>query len=617
MADIVFTDRVVATPQRITLTNISGSTYDYVKVPGAVSVEGTPLNATNMNALLQRESDTKDTVTTFTEAVTRANLVSGETEAVSKGKIKKWLTDLKPHAFNDLATVQGTQTDVAPTNKLLKESTFARFYTGFAELNLIASTATPLAVASAMVAFSKFEAQLTYAQAPNLIPNTELSQSGRFVAQRVSDATIEFSYSIKEANTTKELSYIGFVRTIDASNQFSGWRRIFTTDNISTAYPISQAASSNTRVMGERLLYDQFELKAYNRKYDSFPEISGSITTSSTFTNIIGYMSTLSILYTDISLSSYTNLITGLGSIKHGTLTIYKDANSNAELTLSCKQANTTAYTFYKSHYRNSDSSNNWSGWQQVATTNYVDTQISSLSAIYDKVIKTQAEFEALIASDTWLGAVSVALVGQFTLSTANNSGIKIPDTVKQIHGFNGAKITVTNFLWTNTSVKAGLWYSTAPTTEDFSIRDLEVYCGGEGYVRAFGNCINLINCIGNSVAVSYGSLHAYAYAFYKCKNIINCYGKGSGVGTNTGTGNNGYGYGFYQCDNIIRVKGRGIGQSNTDGLGFGNALFEINRASICEDGGSTTAMWAGTNTGIDPSAYKTAATVANATLNA
>ena len=52
------------------------------------------------------------------------------------------------------------------------------------------------------------------------------------------------------------------------------------------------------------------------------------------------------------------------------------------------------------------------------------------------------------MSTRTWLGAESVALVGAFTLSTANNSGIKIPATVKQIHGFNGAKITITNFVY-------------------------------------------------------------------------------------------------------------------------------------------------------------------------
>src|SRR5690606_38106021 len=90
----------------------------------------------------------------------------------------------------------------------------------------------------------------------------------------------------------------------------------------------------------------------------------------------------------------------------------------------------------------------------------------------FDLIIRTQAQFNTMIASPNWLGAVSVALIGQFTLSTPNNSGVKIPATVKQIQGFNGAKITITNFRYNATTAKGGLWYDTAPTTNDYSIRD-------------------------------------------------------------------------------------------------------------------------------------------------
>jgi hypothetical protein len=102
----------------------------------------------------------------------------------------------------------------------------------------------------------------------------------------------------------------------------------------------------------------------------------------------------------------------------------------------------------------------------------------------YDKVIRTQAEFNALIGSSTGSGRTSVALVGQFTYSEANNSGIKVPATVKQIHGFNSAKITITNFAYDSTTAKGGLWYDTRPTTLDYSIRDLEVDCTGNKRLR-------------------------------------------------------------------------------------------------------------------------------------
>ena len=115
-----FKDRIVEHPRRIKLTAVSGTTYDYEAVTGEVAEAGTPVNAANLNKLIQRDGDDiKDTVTTFTEASTRANIATGEKTSTMFGKIKKWFTDLKAHAFNDLATALGTETDKAPTNKLL------------------------------------------------------------------------------------------------------------------------------------------------------------------------------------------------------------------------------------------------------------------------------------------------------------------------------------------------------------------------------------------------------------------------------------------------------------------------------------------------------------------
>ena len=137
----------------------------------------------------------------------------------------------------------------------------------------------------------------------------------------------------------------------------------------------------------------------------------------------------------------------------------------------------------------------------------YVDG-LTGLAMVY-KVIRTRTRAQALIndPNETWLDAVSVALVGQFTLSTANNSGIKIPDTVKQIHGFNSAKITITNFAWHSTTAKGGLWYATLPTSGE--IRNLEVDCNG----YAFRNCTNMTNCIG------IGDV-----GFYECADLANTY---------------------------------------------------------------------------------------------
>jgi hypothetical protein len=233
-----------------------------------------------------------------------------------------------------------------------------------------------------------------------------------------------------------------------------------------------------------------------------------------------------------------------------------------------------------------------------AATKGYVDSIITA----YDKVIRTQDEFNALIGSSDWLGATSVALVGQFTLSTANNSGIKVPNTVKQIHGFNSAKITITNFAYDSGTAKGGLWYDTRPTTLDYSIRDLEVDCTGTTNSRGCGfiNCTNLTNCtgIGTGTGVTGG------YGFSYCTNLTNC----TGTGTRTGTGT--YGYGFTYCTNLTNCTGTGTGP-------YGCGFYDIDYASNCRDGGSEVNMWGGTNTNIDlHTCCKTPVEANNTTLN-
>ncbi|MFY9376840.1 MAG: hypothetical protein WAP58_01390, partial [Peptococcia bacterium] len=123
MAFVPWKDRVTSTPHRYKLTEVSADTYDLEAVPGTIGEAGTPVNAENLNKLIQRDGDDiKDTVTTFAEADTRENIATGEKTSTIFGKIKKWYTDLKAHAFNDLATALGTETDKAPTNKLLNDT---------------------------------------------------------------------------------------------------------------------------------------------------------------------------------------------------------------------------------------------------------------------------------------------------------------------------------------------------------------------------------------------------------------------------------------------------------------------------------------------------------------
>ena len=66
-----------------------------------------------------------DTAMEFTEASTRENINNNESLGTILGKIKKFFTDLKPHAFKDPAnnftTTDETTAAAAPTVKQLKE----------------------------------------------------------------------------------------------------------------------------------------------------------------------------------------------------------------------------------------------------------------------------------------------------------------------------------------------------------------------------------------------------------------------------------------------------------------------------------------------------------------
>ena len=254
-------------------------------------------------------------------------------------------------------------------------------------------------------------------------------------------------------------------------------------------------------------------------------------------------------------------------------------------------------------------------------------------STTFDKIIKTQAQFETLIASSTWLDAVSVCFVGDggtLKFTRSDGTGIEIPQTVKQIQGVNNAIIEVTNFVENGTTNKGGLWYATLPTTSDYSIDDLTVNCTGTGTGYGFYNCTQLTNCIGTGTGTGdgyygYGFYNCtqlttctgtgtstgvyYGYGFYNCTQLTNCIGAGTGTGdsygfhsctqlTNcTGTGTDGTnGYGFHSCTQFTNCTGTGTGTS--DGYGF----YTCHYISNCKAGAaSTTALLGGTNTQVDP----------------
>jgi hypothetical protein len=180
---------------------------------------------------------------------------------------------------------------------------------------------------------------------------------------------------------------------------------------------------------------------------------------------------------------------------------------------------------------------------------------------LYDIVIKTQAEFDDLLASPSWFGANSVAFVGNggsssFKLSTPNNQGVRIGGFTKEIAGFNNAIIEVENFKYDNTLENAALWYEIKPTTTDYSIKNLTIKCSSntEDTNRCYAvqKCINLYNVYAYAYKANETSIPT-AYGFRNCDNLVNCYSYANSYRS----GFNSNGVAYSSCNNLINCKGK------------------------------------------------------------
>jgi len=583
-------------------------------VSGATEMANVPMaQVTGLEAALDSKvaldgDDIKDTVVAFAEAGTRENIGTGESTATLFGKLKKWYTDLKTHAFTAPSTTQGTGTTTVPSDNLLKESSFARVYREATEISGI-----------------------TYPVAIGVLVKT------------ISDQNLFNTMLVVGCSNPTENKVIG-LPTIGGNPQTYGTLivQVPGTDTLRMRVEYNREIGNGNVVKWIGGINRGTTPWTVNWKMLIDDSLDQTISGTKTFTaspivptTPSGPSSAVAKSYADLKVALAGNeTISGVKTFATGATPLITDAPTTDLMAVNKA---------------------------------YVDG-LTGLAMVYDKVIRTQAEFEALIDSPNWLDAVSVALVGQFTLSTANNSGIKIPATVKQIHGFNGAKITVTNFLYNSSTAKGGLWYATRPTTPDYSIRDLEVDCTGTSG-SGFYNCNNLSNCTGTGTGGS-------GFGFYYCDNLSNCTGTGTGTGVGdvgfgfyycnnlsnckgegTGTGGTGSGYGFCDCDYVSNCKGEGMGKngygffscdyiSNCTGTGTGTisgygfstcknisnctgkgvdstdasngfGFYNITRASNCKDGGSDTDMWAGVNKGIDPdTCRKNAGDATNSTLN-
>ena len=184
-------------------------------------------------------------------------------------------------------------------------------------------------------------------------------------------------------------------------------------------------------------------------------------------------------------------------------------------------------------------------------------------SSVYDLIIRRQAEFDALIADPTWFDAISVAFVGQFTISTPDNSGVKRPANVTRIDGYNNAKITITNFVYNPTTAKGGLWDNGNANNPRCYITDLTVDCTGTG---AGTGTVYGFNGYNNTYTNCTGIGSNYLYGGYGFGGNSNTYTNCTGTGSDYIYG----GFGFRgNYNTYTNCTGYGTGSAIGSGRGF------------------------------------------------
>ncbi len=234
-------------------------------------------------------------------------------------------------------------------------------------------------------------------------------------------------------------------------------------------------------------------------------------------------------------------------------------------------------------------------GYLDGVTSN-IQTQLDSkVSGIYDVVIRTQTEFNALVASSTWLGAKSVCFVGDGgSLVFTSSSDITIPATVFNIKGVNNAILNV------------GLKYATKPVASlGYSIEGIFLNCGVSS---GFTNCVRLRNCY---TASDYGrgtgfvncdfivncNTGCYSVAIQNCRYISNCSVSGykGGMENCSDISNcNVYSWseiGLLNCQNISNCL-----STSVESTAFHNCSWLSN----CQMGSGTPALFSGTNLYVD-----------------
>ncbi len=167
---------------------------------------------------------------------------------------------------------------------------------------------------------------------------------------------------------------------------------------------------------------------------------------------------------------------------------------------------------------------------------------------LYSLTISTQEQFEELLASDTWLGATSIAFVGDGGLTSfvrEDGAAVVVPTNVKVVDFFNEAHIHVKNFLFAVSGTGCFCYATLPPENEGYSMSNVRV-TGESGASNSITTLRNVRNVNGATIKTISTSTSGGSYG---AQNIINCTNLDITV---TSTAAISYiGLGLYNCSNI------------------------------------------------------------------
>ncbi|HHW89636.1 MAG TPA: hypothetical protein GX745_01860 [Clostridiales bacterium] len=199
-------------------------------------------------------------------------------------------------------------------------------------------------------------------------------------------------------------------------------------------------------------------------------------------------------------------------------------------------------------------------------------------------IIRTQAEFNTLINSPSWLDATSIVFAGEFT----HSGSIQIPQTVKKISGTNAAKITITNahsglgaFYYSSFnsgSILSNIIFECSSESSSTSVTGLKnfetvvsckVYASSRTLAHAFSGCTNIVYCYGEAQAFN-SRLVSAAAVFVSCERVVGSEGVATlnNIELSSTTGE-GRAIVFLSCDTISDCKGQSLALGS-DSAAFG-----------------------------------------------